>query len=379
MFQRTIYFLSLVLCCASANAQWDSVVGTVATIGETDDHWFSVRGRDTAYLIDGDAGELKGTLILSKFSPAIRPHMSQNTIYSYGSYYSRNYYGDREDVVLIFDASTTKPIGEIPLPPKSAGIGHSGMIALLKEEFLGVWNINPATSFSVTNVKTRQFVTEIATPGCAMIYPTQDGYIMPCTDGTVQYIELTAEGFEAERTRSEVFFNAMVDPILDYSVPTADGWMFMSMDGLIFEVTVSNGRVMVTEPWSVNPITNGELDVNGVARLNDDDWRIGGRQAFAYNAETGYLMTVMHKGGGQETFEDAGTEIWAFNTKTQRRGYRLEADGSDTFSSVQLTPDAEPLMVVSGDGGIRIYNAASGKLLRELDKISGSLIQNLYE
>ena len=86
MFQRTIYILCLVLSCASANAQWDNVTGTVASIGDTNDHWFSVRGRDTAFLIDGDAGEIKGTLILSKFSPAIRPHMSANKIYSYGSF-----------------------------------------------------------------------------------------------------------------------------------------------------------------------------------------------------------------------------------------------------------------------------------------------------
>ncbi len=379
MLQRTIYFLSLVLCCASANAQWDSVVGSVATIGETNEHWVSVRGRDTAFLIDGDAGEVKGTLILSRFSPAVRPHMSENKIYAYGSYYSRTYYGDREDVVLIFDASTTKPIGEIELPPKSAGIGHSGMIGLLKDKFLSVWNITPATSFSVTNIQTNEFITEIATPGCAMIYPIEDGYIMPCTDGTVQYIELTDEGMETERTRSDVFFNALEDPILDYAVQMGDeGWMFMSMEGLIFEVTVENGRVLVTEPWSINPITNGEVDINGVTRLNDDDWRIGGRQAFAYNHATGYLMTVMHKGGGQETFEDAGTEVWAFNVKTQRRGYRLEAEGSDTISSVQLTADENPLMILAGSDGIKIHDPASGKKLREVN-VSGSLIQNLYE
>ena len=320
MFQRTIYILCLVLSCASANAQWDNVTGTVASIGDTNDHWFSVRGRDTAFLIDGDAGEIKGTLILSKFSPAIRPHMSANKIYSYGSFYSRGYYGDREDVVLIFDASTTVPIAEIPLPPKTAGIGHSGMIALLKDEYLGVWNISPATSFSVTNIQTNEFVTEIETPGCAMIYAIEDGFIMPCSDGTIQYVALTNAGMEGSRVRSESFFNGIEDPIMDYAVKTGDGWMFVSLEGMVFEVTVTNGSVNVSEPWSINPESNGVADINGVMRTDDDDWRIGGRQPFAFNASTGYLMTVMHKGGGQETFEDPGTEIWAFNIRTKRRG-----------------------------------------------------------
>ncbi|MFM1897653.1 MAG: hypothetical protein RLZZ385_2727 [Pseudomonadota bacterium] len=378
MLQRTICFLSLVLWGAAANAQWDSVTGTVATIGETNEHWFSVRGRDTAFLIDGDAGEVKGTLVLSRFSPAIRPHMAVNRIYSYGSYYSRGYYGDREDVVLIFDASTTEPVGEIPLPPRSAGIGHSGMISLLKDTYLGVWNISPATSFSVTNIRTNEFVTEIATPGCAMIYAIEDGFIMPCSDGSIQYIELTDAGEETERTRSEVFFNTLEDPVFDYAVPAGDGWLFLSLEGQVFEVTVSNGRVLVSEPWSINPPSDGEADINGVKRTNDDDWRISGRQPFAYNHETGYLMTIMHQGGGQETFEDPGTEIWGFNIRTQRRGYRLAAEEGEDFSSVQLTPDADPLMIVTGSEGVGIYHPQSGKKLREVN-ISGGLIQNLYE
>ncbi len=378
MLQRTIYILSLFLTCASANAQWDSVVGTVATIGETNEHWVSVRGRDTAFLIDGDAGEVKGTLTLSSFSPAIRPHMSANKIYAYGSFYTRGYYGDREDVVLIFDASTTIPIAEIPIPAKAAGIGHSGMISLLKDKFLGIWNITPATSFTLTNIQTNEVVGEIATPGCAMIYALQDGFIMPCGDGTIQYIELSEEGAEIERIRSDVFFNVMEDPILDYAVPAGDGWMFVSMDGLVYEVSVENGEVLVTEPWTINPESNDIADINGVKRTVDDDWRLGGRQPFTYSEFTKELFVVMHKGGGQETFEDPGSEVWAFDTVTQRRGYRLEAEEGDNFSSIQITQDMDPILIVSGNGGVRIHEPKSGKKLREID-IGGGLIQNLYD
>tara|TARA_R110002167_G_scaffold267168_2_gene473857 strand:- start:368 stop:1504 length:1137 start_codon:yes stop_codon:yes gene_type:complete len=378
MLQRTIYILTLCLTCVSANAQWDSVTGTVATIGQTDEHWFSLRGRDTAFLIDGDAGQVKGTLTLSSFSPAVRPHMSANKIYAYGSFYSRGYYGDREDVVLIYDASTTIPVAEIPIPAKAAGIGHSGMISLLKDKFLGVWNITPATSFSLVNVETNEFIGEIATPGCAMIYAIRDGFIMPCGDGTIQYVELTDAGVETERTRSEVFFNPMEDAVLDYAVPAGEGWMFMSMDGLVYKVTVENGRVIVSSPWTINPESDGVADVNGVMRTNDDDWRLGGRQPFTYNDATKELFVVMHKGGGQETFEDPGSEVWAFNTRTQRRGYRLEAEEGDNFSSVQITQDADPILILSGNGGVRIYEPNSGQKLREID-VSGGLIQNLYD
>ena len=41
---------------------------------------------------------------------------------------------------------------------------------------------------------------------------------------------------------------------------------------------------------------------------------------------------------GQETFEDAGTEIWAFSVATGLRGYRLELEAESR--RVQVTPDA---------------------------------------
>ena len=85
----------------------------------------------------------------------------------------------------------------------------------------------------------------------------------------------------------------------------------------MFEVTVDGGSVVVSEPWSINPPDEEDaVDLNGVPIEPDDDWRIGGRQPFAYNAENNLLVTLMHEGGGQETFEDAGTEIWAFNVGT---------------------------------------------------------------
>jgi len=377
MFQRMVLILGLLLSYETGNAQWDSITGGTATVPETNAHWFSLRGGNTAYLVDGDAGVVKGTLALSRFSPAISSHISEGKIYSYGSFYSRDVYGDRTDLVLIYDVPTASPIGEIELPPKSAGIGHSGMIGLIKEKFIGVWNITPAMSVSLANIQSNEFVREIATPGCAAVYPTADGFLMPCGDGTIQYIALSDDGEETDRVRSRVFFDVMVDPVYDYAVPAGDGWLFVSLEGLVYEVTVDAGQVVISDPWIINVASNGLADINGVKRTNDDDWRIGGRQPFAYSAATGLFMAVMKKGGGQELFEKPGTEVWAFNMNTKRRGYRLTMEGEDTISSVQLTPDDDPLMVLATSEGITIYEARTGKKLRSMN-LSGSLIQNLH-
>ena len=80
--------------------QWDTVIGDALEVGETGPHWFSVRGGETAFLINGDTGRVGGTLTLSSFSPAVRPHMDRGLIYTYGTFYSRNNYGDRLDLVI---------------------------------------------------------------------------------------------------------------------------------------------------------------------------------------------------------------------------------------------------------------------------------------
>lgn len=381
MIKRLFYMVIMVAATAVANAQpWDTVAGDalVIDIEDISPHWFSVRGGQIAYLIDGDSGTVNGTLQLSRFSPAIRPHMENGLIYTYGSFYTRNVYGDRTDVVMAYDATTTLPVTEIEIPPKAAGIGHSGMIGLIDDQFIGVWNITPAISVSIVNITTNQFVTEISTPNCAGIYPVDGGFIMACADGRAQLIELDENGTEIGRRRSEVFFNLDEDPVYDYAVASADGWIFMSMEGMVYEVTVEGGEVLVSEPWSINPPDSEIPDRNGIVIAPDDDWRIGGRQPFAYSADTGILVTVMHQGGGQETFEDPGTEVWGFNVATQRRGYRLAVEDGKEVSSVQLTQDEEPLMLMSVSGDIEIREPNSGALIRVVEDISGGLIQNLW-
>ncbi len=350
------------------------------TLGEPTEHWFSARGSEIAYIIDGDEGTVKATLTLSMFSPALEPHLAAGRIYSYGSFYTRTFYGDRTDVVLVFDLESALPIKEIEIPPKSAGIGHSGMIGLIDERFIGVWNITPAMSVSMVDTADDRFIGEISTPGCAGVYPVEAGFLMACGDGRIQYIRLNRAGEEVDRLRSAPFFSVSGDPVFDYAVPTPEGWMFLSLEGDVYEVAVENGEVQVSEPWSINPPdTEGATDLNGVPIEPDDSWRISGRQAFAYNAETGLLVTLMHEGGGQETFEDPGTQVWGFSTKTRRRAYVIELDEESKGVSVELTADAQPLLIIAPakGGELLIHDGLSSRLLRSVSEINASLIQRL--
>jgi methylamine dehydrogenase heavy chain len=376
-------YLAAVLLCASqsiAAQTYDSIIGDAMTLGEPTEHWFSARGSEIAYIIDGDEGTVKATLTLSMFSPALEPHLAAGRIYSYGSFYTRTFYGDRTDVVLVFDLESALPIKEIEIPPKSAGIGHSGMIGLIDERFIGVWNITPAMSVSMVDTADDRFIGEISTPGCAGVYPVDAGFLMACGDGRIQYIRLNRAGEEVDRLRSAPFFSVSGDPVFDYAVPTPEGWMFLSLEGDVYEVAIENGEVQVSEPWSINPPdTEGATDLNGVPIEPDDSWRISGRQAFAYNAETGLLVTLMHEGGGQETFEDPGTQVWGFSTKTRRRAYVIELDEESKGVSVELTADAQPLLIIAPakGGELLIHDGLSSRLLRSVSEINASLIQRL--
>jgi methylamine dehydrogenase heavy chain len=366
---------------STATAQpYDTIVGDVGTLGTPDSHWFSVVGDDTAYLIDGDAGEVRGTLTLSMFSPAVEPHVAAGRIYSYGSFYTRTYYGERTDVVLVFDLDSTIPVKEVEIPPKSAGIGHGGMIGLIDERFIGVWNITPAMSVSLVDTATDTFLSEISTPGCAGVYPVDRGFLMACADGRVQYIVLDEEGKEADRRRSDAFFTVDKDPVFDYAVPGDDGWIFVSLEGRVFHVSVTNGAISVTDPWSINPADiDGATDLNGVPIEPDDAWRIGGRQPFAYNAANKLLVTLMHEGGGQETFEDGGTQLWAFSMETGRRAYVIEMEEGVQAKSVELTGDTRPLLIVTTDkdGELLIHDALSSQLIHAMPEVDGRSVQRL--
>lgn len=370
----------------AAAQSYDSIIGEAGTLPTPDAHWFSVKGDDIAYLVNGDEGRVEGTLTLSMFSPAIEPAIDSGRIYTYGSYYTRTYYGDRTDVVQVFDLESTIPVKEVEIPPKSAGIGHPGMIGLIDERFIGVWNITPAMSVSIVDTANDRFVGEISTPGCAGVYPVDSGFFMACADGRVQYVAIDSTGAETARVRSDAFFTIDRDPVFDYAVPNGDGgWLFLSLEGQVFEASLADGGVTVSAPWSINPRdVEGATDLNGVPIDPDDSWRVGGRQAFAYNAKQKLLVTIMHEGGGQETFEDPGTQIWAFSTETRRRAYILELDDEILAGSVELTADDAPLLLVStnNDGELQVYDALSSRLLHRIAELGGSwgsTIQRLKE
>lgn len=350
------YLIAVCLSMSTLAASLEPERGSVAGMETPGAHSFITIGfmGDGGNIFDADSGEMQGKVLVSDYTSAAVLDRNRNRIYVPATYYSRGTYGDRTDLLVINDVETLSPIAEVEVPEKLAVVFHRAVINPVGEKFVGLYNMTPAMSVSIVDVEAQKFVGEISTAGCGFVYPLEGRRFMQlCGDGTVQVIDLDANGEEASRKRSRSFFDIDEDPVFDLALAKPDGWVLISFAGKVYEVTVDGNDIDVSRPWSL---------------LTEEDaaqgWRVGGNQPFAYNAETGLLFTLMHQ-GGPDTHEDPGMEVWAFDMNTQRRGYRLQLEVPSL--SVAVSQDADPLLYVGTletPMSVQVRKAGTGRLLR---------------
>ena len=340
---------------AALAAGFQPEVGSVETLGEPGDHWFLTIGfMGGGNIFDADTGEMLGRVRVSDYTSAVSLDRQRGMLYVPASYYSRGTYGERTDLLVFNDVESLAPVAEVKVPNKLAVVFHRAVINPIGDRFIGLYNMTPAMSVSIVDVEKKSFVGEISTAGCGFVYPlTGRRFMQICGDGTVQVIGLDRSGKETSRERSKAFFDIGADPVFDLALPKPDGWLLVSYEGRVFDVTVDD-EISVSSPWSV---LTEEDEATG--------WRVGGDQPIAFNAETGLLFTLMHQ-GEPDTHEDPGTEIWAFNLNTQRRGYRIALE--EPSGVIEVSQDAAPLLYV-GTGfpmSVQVRKASTGRLLHRI-------------
>lgn len=327
------------------------------TMEEPTAKWFIVKAAFGAgYVFDGESGEMQGLMSLSTFTPAVQPNLKRNEVYAAETYYSRGYHGERTDVLTIYDLETLSPGFEIDIPKKVATLSFRQYIALLDDDrHLAIFNMTPAQSVTIVDVRSREFVGEISTPGCALMLPVAHrAFLMMCGDGTLQLVGLDRNGSESRRIRSDAFFEIDDDPVFDKPVPTEDGWQLVSFEGKVFEVTVDDDSIQISEPWSV---------------LSEEDreqtWRVGGGQLMDVHVGLDLLFMMMHQ-GEIDTHEEPGTEIWIFDRGTQRRIARIET--GEPITNLLVSQDDDPILIVSSEAGpLHIYDVKTAKKVRTIE------------
>src|SRR5262249_3001316 len=124
-------------------------------------------------LVDLESGRTLGSVgagmgISTNLFPRTRAELYVSAIY-----YSRGDHRERTDALVVYDATSLRPIGEVLLPPKRIILPFNTGVAALSDDdrFAAVFNLTPATSISIADMAARSFAGEISTPGCSLVYP----------------------------------------------------------------------------------------------------------------------------------------------------------------------------------------------------------------
>lgn len=329
---------------------------TTARLGEPQPHWVYVLDpvfphliASKVYLIDGDTLTFKG-MINSGYVPNMGMSPDGRELYVAETYWSRGTRGERVDVVTFYDVDRLEATGEVVLPrgrflvvPKKpdAAVTPDG-------RYLLSYNMDPATSVSVVDLAERRYVADIDAPGCGLVFPTGNrSFSMLCPDGSFADFTFDGDG-KAEVTMNEPFFDSEADPVFEHGVVShADGRaFFVSYEGMLYEVDISQGRTRVDESWSL---------------VSEEDraekWRPGGWQLAAYHAATDRLFVLMHE-GDRWTHKHAGEEVWVFDVANNRRIARVPLEHH--AASVAVSQDEAPLLfTLSESASLSVYDATS--------------------
>ena len=344
------------------------IFGKVATIPETPHpHWVWIYdmaadsmpdGR--AYLYDGDTARLLGMLNTGYSFNALNIPGHYREVYSAETYYARTTRGERTDVVSIYDPFKLLFVAEIEIPAKRAStLPRLADSALTDDDrFMAVFNLTPAASLSIVDVEQRRFAGEVMTPGCAMAYGAGDRrFFALCSDGSLLLINLTDEGAQASAQRSEPFFNALEDPILETGVRHGDTWYFLSVLGKVHPVEIAADGPVFSDTWWY-------LDEKDRAA----NWRIGGMQPVALHNARQRLYILMHQGDFY-SYEAPGPEIWVYDLATRSRVEKFSTRQQNI--SIAVSQDDSPLLytITEDLSSLDIYDSSSGEYLRSAGEL----------
>ncbi len=284
------------------------------------------------------------------------PQRDTREFYLPETHYSRGSRGERTDVVTFYECRTLTPAAEVIIPAKRAHNALPVANATLTddEQFLAVFNMTPAQSISIVDVKNRKFVEEIPTPGCSLTYAAGERRIMMfCGDGALLFVTLKPDGTLQDKHRTERLFDPQKDPLSEKGIRVGQTWYFVSFDGYLYAIHLDqqpdNTAALFSKPWS----------------LIDDDkrkeqWRVGGRQFFAIHNASQEAFVLMHQ-GETDTHKTGGTHLWKFDLSTHNKigEFKLVSPGI-SFSGVPTEFGTEWIWPLN-----KLYNVLSGLSFEE--------------
>jgi methylamine dehydrogenase heavy chain len=311
-------------------------------------------------LVDGDTGRFLGELDTGFGAMHVVLSQDGQVIYSPETYFSRGTRGERTDVVTLYDPANLAPVGEIVIPPKRSSNMPMIANAQLTDDgrFLLIYNFTPSQSITVVDTRSRKFVGEIETSGCALAYPTGPrSFFSLCADGALLHTLLDESGRAKHSDRTEPLFDVDRDPVTEKGVRLGDTWYFVSFGGTMYPVKLQQGSLKLQSTWSL--LTAAE---------KSQKWRPGGLQQLALHSGLNRLYSIMHQ-GPPESHKDPGREVWVYDLARQSRIQKITMKNDS--GSIQVSHDSHPLLfsIFIDSNVLDIYDATSGNLLRSVTDI----------
>lgn len=312
-----------------------------------------------AFLVDGDSGQVMGTLSTGYFWASAVHASDYSVIYSPETYMSRGTRGERTDIIAVIDPRTLAAVDEIIIPPKRfSGVPVVGHAALSTDDrFLAVFNFTPAQSVSIVDVKTKKFLSEIETPGCAQVFQAgARAFNMICGDGTMLTLTLDDAG-SVSTSRSSQFYSPKADMLDDKMSQFGSSWVFFSKQGKVHQIEMGAGTPEFLPTWSL--FSEGQLA---------DDWRLGGYQYASVHESSGELYTLVHR-GGEFTHKAPGVDVWVYDIASKKRIRKISL--SHPATAIQVTQDKAPLLFTADaeHSGMVVYDAKTGEHVNDIPEI----------
>jgi len=291
------------------------------------------------HVIDGATMKYEG-MVATALAGNATLSADRRELYVATTYFTRLNRGERVDLVEIYDAATLNRTGEVTIPAKHAqALPYRGLIrASADGRWLLVQNATPATSISVVDLKSRNFVTEVPTPGCwaLLTVPAEPSrFTTVCGDGSLLTVTLDAGGKVAGQKRVPRFFDADTDPIFIHAEYDGDRVHFVSFKGMLHTANLAGEQASFEAPW---PLVRGE-DLK-------KNWRPGGYQPVALQAQSQRLYVGMHSGGKEGSHKEPAREIWVFDMAKRSRIARVP--GSSAIALAVSRGDKPLLFAIDG-------------------------------
>lgn len=354
---------------AKATSVPQAETSDVGTLPAASPRWVYVLGGfglSGVRAFDGETAKMKGQVDASpRSSFSLDP--KGKYYYAAETFWSKIDRGVRQDQVTIWDGSTLKVVGEIPIPGRLIGGTVLSNFTVSTDGKLGyVYTLQPSSSVQVVDLEKHKLLQTVQLPGCAAVFPSgaSDASAL-CADGSLATISS-----KGGVTHTAPFFPVNEDPVfdvvaMDRSKNTA---FFISYTGKVYSATLG-ASAQFAKPWSLQAAAGMREAVNKPLEVS---WIPGGRQPFALNRATGRLYVLMHM-GEQWSQKEAGEEVWVVDTATHKILSRHPL--KDKVGAIQVSQEAKPLVyLTTSDGKLLVVDEDTFETKHTVEHLGGGLM-----